>query len=169
MTTHTWQSRDRRYTVCISNEAMQDLGRMARSAAPLETGTPLLGEYSDDQSTAYVLAVAPLTPDSHGHRSTFQRGVSGLDAFFSSIFRKSRGRRHYVGEWHSHPGGVSIPSSTDDENMFAIASDPKSRCPECILIIASVVTGDVAVRAYVYSRRLVRIDLFEITARSACG
>lgn len=165
MTMHTWQSRDRRYTVCISDEAIQGIDKMARSAAPLETGTPLVGEYSDNQSTAYVLAIGPLTPDSQGQRSTFRRGVSGLNEFFSSIFKKSRGRRHYVGEWHSHPGGAPFPSSTDDQNMFDIASDPKNRCPECILIIASVDADGVAVRVYVYSARLVRIDLLECHAR----
>lgn len=164
MTMRTWQSRDRVYTVCISDEALQDLSQMARNAAPLETGTPLVGEYSDDQSTAYVLAVGPLTQDSQGERSTFRRGVAGLNAFFASIFKKSRGRRHYVGEWHSHPGGAPIPSGTDDKNMFAIATDPKNRCPECVLLLASVVAGGVAMRAYVYSKRLVRIDLFERNA-----
>lgn len=47
----SWQSGDRFYTVCISDEAIRNFGQMARSAAPLETGTPLVGEYSDDQST----------------------------------------------------------------------------------------------------------------------
>jgi hypothetical protein len=84
-----------------------------------------------------------------------------LNALFSSLFKESNGRRHYVGEWHSHPGGAAIPSGTDDDNMFAIAMDPKNRCPECILIIASVISKDVSMRVYVYSRRGFRCDLIE--------
>lgn len=161
MTMGVWQSVDRLYMVQLSDRVLREISKLARKSAPLEIGTPLIGEYSDDQRTAYVLSTGPIPPDSTRHRFAFQRGISGLNSLFSSLFRETNGRRHYVGEWHSHPGGAPIPSSTDDENMFAIASDPKNRCPECILVIASVISDDVSVRVYVYSRRGSRADLTE--------
>jgi hypothetical protein len=99
-----WRSEDGRYIVEISDVVIALMRELAVEHSPNEVGTSLVGSYSDDGHRATIDALAPLSSDSRGSRFSFVRGVQDLAAFFSTIFRKSQGHRHYVGEWHSHPG-----------------------------------------------------------------
>ena len=155
-----WVSSCGRYTVTISASCLSEVLSISRKHAPQEVGSSLLGAYSKDGFCASVLGTAPLPSDSRGGRFTFSRGVDGLVFFFLDIFKRTRGRKHYAGEWHSHPGGSVIPSRTDDRNQSAIARNRKTNCPECILvIIGGSYTSRVALGVYVYSRKNGRIDL----------
>ena len=46
------------------------------------------------------------------------RGVHGLNDERERIVRATAGNLDYLGEWHSHPEGVSIHSSEDDRMVF---------------------------------------------------
>ena len=156
----SWVSSCGRYTVTISDRCLGELLSISREHAPREVGSSLVGSYSKDGFRASVLGSAPLPSDSRGRRFTFSRGVRGLRRFFLDLFTRTRGRRHYVGEWHSHPGGPPMPSRMDDRNQTAIARDKKTNCPECILLI---IGGDFSCQTelcvYVYSRTNGRIEL----------
>lgn len=155
----TWRSPDGECTVSISRPVFEDMLRLARERSPMETGTALMGSYSDDGHDAVVTELAPLSADSRGERFTFHRGVAGLRRFLGRVFRKSGGRTHYVGEWHSHPGGSPVPSGTDEANTFEIANDPKAMCGECILVILALHDDGPDVGVFVFSRVRGRIDL----------
>lgn len=155
----TWRSPDGKYTVSISSEAFEDMVRLAREQAPVETGTALVGSYSDDGHQAVVTALAPMSADSRGERFRFHRGVAGLRRFLSRVFNSSGGRTHYVGEWHSHPGGAPVPSATDEENAMEIAVDPKAQCAECIFVILGLRGQTAELGIYVFSRTRGRVDL----------
>jgi len=127
--------------------------RMAHQHLPNEVGTSLVGTYSRDGRKATITGISPLPSDSRATRTTFQRGIDGLTQFFNNVFARFRGRRHYVGEWHSHPYSAPHPSTTDDTNQAAIAQDTRVDCPEPILVI---IGGDfdqhTDLQAFVYSR-----------------
>ena len=133
---------------------------IAQKHSPMEIGSSLLGAYSKDGYHASVLGCAPITTDSKGSRFTFSRGVEGLASFFLDLFKRTQGRRHYVGEWHSHPNGSAHPSQTDDTNQMAIANDKRTNCPVCILVIVGDnLTFCDTLSVYVYSKENGRIDL----------
>lgn len=148
----TWRSECGTYTVVLEDQFLTDVVNVARKHYPKEVGSPLFGSYSDDGHKAHISGIGPLSPDSHGTRISFNRGVRGLREFFTNLFKSSQGRVHYVGEWHSHPNGAPIPSGTDHDNMMAIARDPKAECPECVLIIISIGAQTSEKAIYVYSR-----------------
>jgi len=154
-----WTSADGRYSVRLEDSFLLEASRLAREHYPNEVGTPLVGEYTDDGTEARVTALGPLTTDSHGTRFTFTRGVRGLRHFFQRLFATSEGRTHYVGEWHSHPGGGPFPSGTDDSNMNAIARHEEARCPECVLVILAVTPTDARSGVFVYSRARGRVTM----------
>ena len=154
-----WRSSCGTYSVLITASCAADMERLATEHAPREVGTALVGNYSDNGHEATITGLAPLTPDSRGARFTFQRGARGLFKFFRSLFHASHGRTHYVGEWHSHPGGDPCPSGTDDENMLAIARDHRAKCPECVLLILASRRNQVELGAFVYSRTRGRVGL----------
>jgi integrative and conjugative element protein (TIGR02256 family) len=108
---------------------------LAKRHAPNEIGTSLVGRYANNGWRAIVIGLAPLASDSKGSRYQFHRGVKGLRQFYRKLFERFHRQRHYVGEWHSHPGGAPAPSGTDRVNQSAIAADQKTDCPEAILII----------------------------------
>ncbi len=158
---HLWRSQDGRYTVEVRPDCLSAMVCMAIDNLPNEVGTALFGSYSHQGYCATVIGLAPLSADSKGTPHGFLRGIKGIGRFFATLFRRFRGKRHYVGEWHSHPNGQPWPSSTDDKNQTAICADLDTDCRECILIL---VGGNLRRKplfgVFVYSRASGRIDLF---------
>ena len=155
-----WQSSCQKYTVRLSNACFLKILEMARAHSPNEVGTSLVGCYSDNGFEASVLDLAPLSPDSKGSRTSFYRGTAGLRKFFTKLRETFSGKRHYVGEWHSHPDATPLPSQTDDRQQLAIAKDTNTKCPECILILIGHTLSNVdEIGVFVYSRKRGRIPL----------
>ena len=155
-----WVSRCRQYRVHVSAECLRNMIRLATESLPQEIGTSLYGSYTADGFHAQVLGHGPVALDSRGSRFGFVRGIEGSRRFFVSLYRKTRGQKHYVGEWHSHPGGPPAPSGVDDINQTRIAQDARTNCPECImLILAGIIPSAVSLGVYVYSRKHGRVDL----------
>ena len=127
---------------------------MVRAHYPNEVGTSLVGCYSENGFEVSVLDLAPLSPDSKGSRTSFYRGVAGLGKFFIKLRQTFSGKRHYVGEWHSHPNAAPLPSQTDDLHQLAIAKDTNTGCPECILILIGHTLSNVnEIGVFAYSRK----------------
>lgn len=130
-----WQSVHPRYCVVIRKQCFFEMLALSKRHAPFETGTSLIGRYADNGWRAIVVGLAPLAKDSKGSRNEFYRGIKGLRQFYRKLFERFHRQRHYVGEWHSHPGGPPSPSGTDRINQNAIAADHDTDCSEAILII----------------------------------
>jgi hypothetical protein len=155
-----WRSEDGTYTVVFARRSILKMIRMTASHSPNEVGTSLVGSYSKDGFRAEVLGLAPLSEDSSSGRTWFIRGVKGLQEFYERLTQNFRGRRHYVGEWHSHPGSSPERSPTDRLTHRDIAIDHDADCSEVILV---VVGGDCArpsLEVCVHSkiRGIVRLD-----------
>ncbi len=155
----TWISTCRTYTVVLEARFISESVALARKHVPNEIGSALLGRYSADGTVATVIGMAPVPTDSKSFRYGFVRGTRGLRDFFAGVFAKTRGRQHYVGEWHSHPGGDPDPGATDDENMGGIARDASARCPECILVVVALEGECVERGVFVYSTTRARVAL----------
>ena len=155
-----WKSPCERYTVNLSPAVLRSIIDTADNKHPLEVGSQLLGRYADDGFDAYLEEISPVPRDSESSRGTFMRGTAGLRAFFRRLQHRHGHKVHYLGEWHSHPGGAANASITDDRTLNAIARDDKANCSEAILIIVGgTPSKGRAVCAYVYSRKRGRIDL----------
>jgi integrative and conjugative element protein (TIGR02256 family) len=114
-------------------EHVKELERLASASGGDETGGLLLGYYTPTLDTAVVSLVTPAPADSRSGRTWFRRGIDGLQ---SLVQQRWRARREFdLGEWHYHPNASPTPSGQDVKQMFEIASDPKRRCPEPILLI----------------------------------
>lgn len=127
---------------------------------PNEIGASVYGSYSRDGFEASVLGNAPIPSDSESHRCAFRRGGNGVANFFSNLFKMSHGCKHYVGEWHSHPGGPAEPSGIDDRSLLEIANNRVTNCPECILIlVGGKIDQAPELGVFVYSRVQGRVTL----------
>jgi hypothetical protein len=134
--------------------------KLAIQHIPNEIGTSLVGSYSDDGHRAVIHGIAPLSPDSSGSPTSFIRGILGLRDFFDRLLARFRRKRHYVGEWHSHPNGPPAASPKDDRDQKAIAHDEKTDCFECILVIVGDdLSASPSLGVYIYSRTRGKIPL----------
>lgn len=125
-----WKSNNGQYTVYLADTCLKKMVKLALEHNPYEVGTSLIGYYAPHGFDAYITDIAPLPSDSKSSRFTFFRGINGLKIFFDKL----KGV-HYLGEWHSHPGGRSTPSDQDIRSQFAIANDKLANCPETILVV----------------------------------
>jgi integrative and conjugative element protein (TIGR02256 family) len=140
------------YRVELSAEVVQAMAEQGRAALPLETGGFLVGFYSDDGATARVTQILAATSDSIAGRRDLVMGTEGIAEKLGELWRATP-RRYYLGTWHTHPGGSSTPSETDDATMIEEARSKTAECPEAILVI---VGGDLAapeISVSVYPRR----------------
>jgi len=163
-----WQSVCKRYTVLLPQSCAQKICDIARQYYPNEIGSSLVGSYSSDGFDAHILDIAPLSSDSSSTRFSFYRGIDNLCLFFATLWRRFSGKRHYIGEWHSHPNGLPRPSVTDEETQMAIAWDAKVKCPESILLVIGLKPPDeFTFGVYVFSRKNGRIDLLPVSKRES--
>jgi proteasome lid subunit RPN8/RPN11 len=119
-------------SVWLSPYAITTMLTAANSAGRRETGGILIGRYS---SRGWIADVVEATPKPKGSRSGwfwFQRSSTGLATLLEERWRNGL---HYLGEWHSHPGGQPVPSGLDIRAMRAIACDGSYCCPAPILVI----------------------------------
>jgi integrative and conjugative element protein (TIGR02256 family) len=103
----------------VSTATIERIG--ALPARPWEVGGWLLG-YSDEEQGAIVVTHA--TPPSRG--TPFSIRISGRRhrRYFDQAWSASDGHVTFLGDWHTHPGGLAIPSERDEEAMHQIAADP---------------------------------------------
>ncbi|EAA7975140.1 Mov34/MPN/PAD-1 family protein [Escherichia coli] len=120
------------YTANLSSSSLQQMIDECIKAGTNETGGILIGSYSEDGSTAFIVEATARPDDSLVGRTTFQRGVKGLKSLLDSRWKTGQ---YYVGEWHFHPGGSSEPSPDDFVSMKNISSNPNYQCREPVMII----------------------------------
>jgi len=103
---------------------------------PNEFGGLLVGNYSPDKKTVFINQ-SILPSEYKSSRFSFNRGSRGLKRIFQELF-KMKPSQFYIGEWHSHPDGHAIPSSTDLDAFVKITSHDEVYIENPILLILSV-------------------------------
>ncbi|WP_141328343.1 Mov34/MPN/PAD-1 family protein [Myxococcus sp. AB025B] len=95
------------YRVWVRRAVLAKAQRLARVRAPLETGGLLLGQVVDGE--AHVLALT-----GPGRRALRSRlGYEADRARDNRLVARVHPRLHYLGDWHTHPGGPAVLSATD--------------------------------------------------------
>lgn len=126
-------SEDRKFGLRLERQHVRQLVELASSTSRDETGGVLIGHYTDRLDCAVVTRVVPPPSDSSAGKSWFRRGTALLRELIAGYWR--RGQGYYVGEWHLHPGGSPVPSSTDAQSMREIAESEQTACPQPVLLI----------------------------------
>ncbi len=112
-----------------------------------ETGGILIGRYSLDLSLAIIARATDPPRDSRAGATWFERGTADIEKLLNDAWTKNF---HYLGEWHSHPGGSPIASSNDEEQMRRIASDELVRCSTPVLLIVGGVKNALTIAAFAH-------------------
>lgn len=108
----------------FTDQALLDkIHRLRVDKLPRETGGILVGAFDKQRKILYVVDVIESPPDSQEQPTLYIRGSAGLSAELERIRRVTAGGLDYVGEWHSHPDGVSCRCSPDDRRVFQWLTD----------------------------------------------
>jgi len=83
-------------------------------ALPNETGGVLVGRFDLEKKTLYVGRALRSPTNSVETPTSYIRGTSDLKTQLKQIRELSGGDLRYVGEWHTHPNGVSTKPSQYD-------------------------------------------------------
>lgn len=127
-----FSARDRRFSASLRDDTLGLAVEHCIAAGRNETGGVIIGRYSDRHSCAEIHELGAPPHGSQGTRTTFYRGIAGLEELLRVRWREGL---YYLGEWHFHPYAAPAPSAPDIYQIQAISRDPSYHCPEPLLII----------------------------------
>lgn len=127
-------------TLWLGGDETAELVAEADRCAPLETGGVLLGW----RRGQHVVARHWLGPGPEArHGRTWLHPDSDWQAERIAELYEASGRRlAYLGDWHTHPGGVPSPSRRDQKTLRRIAAEPEARCPHPVMVILGKPAAD---------------------------
>lgn len=112
----------------------------ADEKAPDETGGMLLGYISVESSPEDLVieAIIGPGPDARHHRTRFTPDSSWQQDQLARVYADSGRVTTYLGDWHTHPGGVAVPSRIDRRTARRISRSGAARVAMPLtLILAS--------------------------------
>ncbi len=89
----------------------EKLSNMRKQRLPNETGGILLGYLDQKTKSINLVDALPAPVDSTESSSEFLRGTNGLQCVLDECQSRTANIVGYVGEWHSHPPGISTNPS----------------------------------------------------------
>lgn len=118
----------------VARSALLAMRDEAGRHGPLESGGLALGYRVSDQEAVVTDVIGP-GPAAEHRSDRFRPDVDFQEAELEARFGASDGRATYLGDWHSHPGTVGIPSAKDRRTLQRIARAPEADCPRPIMLI----------------------------------
>lgn len=111
---------------------------------PKECGGIFVGKVNDNIATVEVMKM-PIRFFSSN--ILFKRVSRFLNKWLTEIFLRNNGDVIYLGEWHTHPDSMPIPSTTDITAMYRIADNPNIRTSSPLLLIVGF-TPEIAIEKF---------------------
>lgn len=106
-------------TMWLARNVMEFMRSECLTLQPLETGGILLGWRRGD-ATVVAAALGPGPAALHG-RHLFIPDDRWHTTQVKAVFASSGGDLNYLGDWHSHPGGVAAMSSLDEQTLARVS------------------------------------------------
>lgn len=113
--------------VLISDSVVKEIQDMSESSPDCETGGCLFGSYDQDFNKIYVYYMLPAPEDSVREKGRFIRGNKGVLEEQERISKLTYNQVRYLGEWHSHPNELNVPSPTDKEQFEKLRENQKAQ------------------------------------------
>jgi len=128
------QGRIKRFTVCLTKECVRTLTAEAKRKKPLETGGVLIGYWRSEFEVMVADVIGP-GPQAVHSRTSFAPDYDFQESQVADVYRRSLGRLTYLGDWHSHPGGVAALSERDRRTLARIAASREARVAYPLMVI----------------------------------
>jgi integrative and conjugative element protein (TIGR02256 family) len=144
------------YQVRVNSSAWREMsGWMTTNdrvrSETVETGGLLFGERNDFLKIVWVDDVSGPPPDSSHAPTGFVCGVQGTAALAREKAERTQELVRFMGMWHTHPGGLPLPSRTDlraIEQLLETTQSPRGK--SLMLIVGGTPSGRHSIAAYVF-------------------
>lgn len=124
------------WMVTVGPGLLRSIRALREAELPNETGGLLAGVVDRVAKSIHLVDALPAPADSKGDSSGFERGVEGTSSDIEDIYGQTMGQVRYVGEWHSHPEGISAnPSRTDIGQMFWLSTELMAEAHPAVVLI----------------------------------
>jgi len=122
----------------LPNELFETMKSHASAKFPFETGGILLGYTADNQDVVATHLIGP-GPNARHEKYRFEPDGDFQQKEIEKVFRETGGRITYLGDWHTHPLGVAVLSSTDKRTLEKIARSPETQnCHPLMAVLAGI-------------------------------
>ena len=129
-----WTTPDKRTLVNFDDKILEMFRKHIQNlASDAEAGGLLLGEVRGKHLNL-VEATFPTASDIRS-RYSFERLPQGHAEVAQKMWTASQGTVRYLGEWHSHPQDIPIPSGLDRSEWKRLASGRKDKRPYLAVIV----------------------------------
>lgn len=108
-----------KWCVVWDNDLRDKFFAMRAHSLPNETGGIILGYFDQKLKMLHLVDALPAPSDSESSVNGFTRGTKGLREDHEECLRRTAHVVDYVGEWHSHPRGVTACASELDMDLIA--------------------------------------------------
>jgi integrative and conjugative element protein (TIGR02256 family) len=100
--------------LCIRPEALEKMNKYRQLKwSDKEAGGILIGRILVEDGNYIIDDVSEPMPLDKRTRTRFSRKQEGHQEYFNDVWDREDGRCFYLGEWHTHPERVPVPSSID--------------------------------------------------------
>jgi predicted acylesterase/phospholipase RssA/proteasome lid subunit RPN8/RPN11 len=145
------------YEVRIADAAWKEIrGWISRSRRMVgdrvETGGVLFGERDDSLRVVWIDEILGPPPDSEASELGFVCGTAGVADAAREKATRSRDSLKCVGLWHTHPGGLPIPSTTDFRGMSQVVASTDPSTPKALMLIVGAGEPRYLLAGKVFSR-----------------
>lgn len=124
------------WKIKILPSLMERLRVRRKEKLPNETGGVLVGSYDFAHNICYIVDTIDSPSDSQEYPSAYIRGSNRLYEKVCEIEDITIGNLTYIGEWHSHPNDLTLPSDDDRKLLHYIADYAFSQSsPGCMMIV----------------------------------
>ncbi|HEY3499535.1 MAG TPA: Mov34/MPN/PAD-1 family protein [Polyangiaceae bacterium] len=112
------------------------MSELYESHVSQEVFAPVVGRYSDDGATAICSAILAHHPGQRFEVAIDDREAAGIGRSLAELWDSTGGEIYYLGDWHTHPGGISRYSAIDKTTALARAADAAAKAPQFIMLIS---------------------------------
>lgn len=120
-------------TMEIDDDLLRSIIDIGIKHYPNEFGGFLIGNYSETQT--HLRITDTILPNKfNGTPYLFERDAVGIDDRLKQFYDEEP-KKYYLGEWHTHPDNLPIPSSTDINAINSIANHPDVSIKNPIMLI----------------------------------
>ncbi len=124
---------DRGLTIFMEEDLLNSLVDIGIAHYPDEFGGFLVGNYGEDLRQVQITDC--ILPQKYkGTPYLFERDAGGIEEQLKEFYSQTP-QKYYVGEWHTHPDGLPIPSATDVRAMRAISNHSEVAIKNPVLLI----------------------------------
>ena len=105
-------------TIKISKSVINNMMKFKQDAFEKpEAGGILIGYYIQNNSFSITDITTPTLYDKSS-RFNFIRNIKSVQSTLKRLFKKSGGKKIYLGEWHTHPENTPTPSGLDNKSII---------------------------------------------------